>query len=72
MGGRVQTHGAPGAQGTGGEQLEQEMAEYLGVARYEHAATGTIIEMELCQAPVDGDVRFRAFSAAQPKGEVSL
>jgi hypothetical protein len=47
------------------KRLEEEMAEYLGVARYEHAhGSARLQKWSLCQAPVDGDGRFRAFSAA--------
>src|SRR5205809_7905658 len=47
------------------KRLEEEMAEYLGVSRYEHGAH-RISQWVLCPPPIDRDGRFRAFSTSQP------
>ena len=47
------------------KRLEEEMAEYLGVSRYEHAPDRHDYQKwSLFQAPIDRDGRYRAFSAA--------
>jgi len=54
-------------------RLDQEMAEYLGVSRYEHASDRHDYRNgHYLRHLLTGDGRYRAFSAAQPKGEVSL
>ena len=48
-------------------RLDQELADYLGVSRYERGArSARLSKWSRCQAPVDRDGRCRAFSAAQP------
>jgi hypothetical protein len=47
------------------DRLEQEMAEYLGLSRYEYAAIGTIIEMVIISGTCSPSWGSAAFGAAQ-------
>jgi transposase-like protein len=51
--------------------LEQEMTEYLGLSRYEHASERHDYRNGHYVRHFDGDGRFGPFGAEKPQGEVS-